>query len=84
MHSDGYCSCHVCLSVYQSVRSMRSHFTSVSPFHEISLHEPSIAPQIIPHIQCQIKVQKVYRIFSETAAFESCGVKHEVKSQYAN
>ena len=28
--------------------------------------------------------QKICRVFSETAAFESDGVKHERKSQYAN
>ena len=28
--------------------------------------------------------QKICRVFSETAVFESDGVKHERKSQYAN
>ena len=43
MWSEGYGSCRVCLSV----RELR-----------ISLHEQSIAPQMISHIQRQIKVEK--------------------------
>ena len=57
---------------------------SVSPLLDISLHEPSIAPQAIPRIQCRIKVEKYVGFSLKLAAFGSYGVKHERKSQYAN
>ena len=41
------CTCRVCLSVCMSVRP-----------RAISLHEQSITPQMIPRIQCRIKVER--------------------------
>ena len=56
MRSEGYCSRSVCQSVRPSVRpSVR---LSVCLFGDISLLEPSIAPQTILRIQRSIKVGK--------------------------
>ena len=41
------CTCRVCLSVCMSVHP-----------RAISLHEQSITPQMIPRIQCRIKVER--------------------------
>ena len=54
---EGYCSRSVCQSVRPSVRP------SVCLFGDISLLEPSIAPQTILRIQRSIKVGKYVGIF---------------------
>ena len=57
---------------------------SVCLLFDNSLHEWLFASKTNTHIQRRMEVKKYVWVFSETAAFESDGVKHERKSQYAN
>ena len=70
MRSEGYCSCRVCVSVCL--------------LFDNSLHEWLFASKNEHTYSAADGGQKICRVFSETAAFESDGVKHERKSQYAN
>ena len=69
MRCEGYCSCRVCVSVCL--------------LFDNSLHEWLFASKTNTYSAAD-GGQKICRVFSETAAFESDGVKHERKSQYAN